>query len=86
MANWGMSEIGPLTINKVFHELDQIQEVKRKETILGDTYYCDWKIEDNKLFVKGDICVYDDWFNTQDFVKLNEDSPSVMYYVGRNIE
>mgnify|MGYP001329227515 CR=1 FL=1 len=86
MANWGMSEIGPLTINKIFYDLDQIQEVKCKETILGDIYYCEWKIEDNKLFVKGDICVYDDWFNTQDFVKLNENSPSVMYYVGRNIE
>jgi acyl-CoA synthetase (AMP-forming)/AMP-acid ligase II len=83
MANWGMSEIGPLTINKVFHELDQIQEVKRKETILGDTYYCDWKIEDNKLFVKGDICAYDGWFNTQDIVKLSKETPYVMYYVER---
>ncbi len=52
MVNWGMSEIGPLTINKVFYNSDQIQEVKRQETILGDTYYCDWKIKDNKLFVK----------------------------------
>jgi acyl-CoA synthetase (AMP-forming)/AMP-acid ligase II len=82
MANWGMSEIGPLTINKVFHELDQIQEVKRKETILGDTYYCDWKIENNKLFVKGDTCIYDDWYNTNDLVYLNNDK---MYYNGRLI-
>ncbi len=80
MANWGMSEIGPLTINKVFHELDQIQEVKRKETILGDTYYCDWKIENNELFVKGDTCIYDDWYNTNDLVYLNNDK---MYYYGR---
>jgi len=82
MANWGMSEIGPLTINKVFHELDQIQEVKRKETILGDTYYCDWKIENNELFVKGDTCIYDNWYNTNDLVYLNNDK---MYYYGRLI-
>ncbi len=80
MANWGMSEIGPLTINKIFYELDQIQEVKRKETILGDTYYCDWKIENNELFVKGDTCIYDDWYNTNDLVYLNNDK---MYYYGR---
>jgi len=82
MANWGMSEIGPLTINKVFYELDQIQEVNRKETILGDTYYCDWKIENNELFVKGDTCIYDDWYNTNDLVYLNNNK---MYYDGRLI-
>ena len=83
MANWGMSEIGPMTINKIFYDLDQIEEVKRKETILGDTYYCDWKIENNELFVKGDTCIYDDWFNTQDIIKLSEGTPYVIYYVGR---
>jgi hypothetical protein len=87
MANWGMSEIGPLTINKVFYNLDQIQEVKRKETILGDTYYCDWKIKDNKLFVKGDTCIYDDWYNTNDLVYLIEShyNNNRMYYDGRLI-
>ena len=87
MANWGMSEIGPLTINKIFYNLDQIQEVKRKETILGDTYYCDWKIKDNKLFVKGDTCIYDDWYNTNDLVYLIEShyNNNRMYYDGRLI-
>jgi len=80
MANWGMSEIGPMTINKIFYDLDQIQEVKRKETILGDTYYCDWKIENNELFVKGDTCIYDNWYNTNDLVYLNNNK---MYYYGR---
>jgi len=82
MANWGMSEIGPMTINKVFYNSDQIQEVKRQETILGETYYCDWKIENNILFVKGDTCIYNDWYNTKDLVYLNKDK---MYYNGRLI-
>jgi acyl-CoA synthetase (AMP-forming)/AMP-acid ligase II len=87
MVNWGMSEIGPLTINKVFYNSDQIQEVKRQETILGDTYYCDWKIKDNKLFVKGDTCIYDDWYNTNDLVYLIESyyNNNRMYYDGRLI-
>ena len=77
-----MSEIGPMTINKVFYNSDQIQEVKRQETILGDTYYCDWKIENDILFVKGDTCIYNDWYNTKDLVYLNKDK---MYYNGRLI-
>ena len=82
MVNWGMSEIGPLTINKVFYNSDQIQEVKRQETILGDTYYCDWKIKNDILHVKGDTCIYDDWYNTNDLVYLNNGK---MYYNGRYI-
>ena len=47
MANWGMSEIGPIVINIEFDSMDKVQYVKERTpdeyTIMGDTYYCDWK-------------------------------------------
>lgn len=83
--NWGMSEIGPLTINIIFDNLEKIKEVKKQApnnyTILGDTYYCDWKIVDNELYVKGPTCVYNDWFATKDIVTL--DMFKRMFYYGR---
>ena len=57
--NWGMSEIGPTAINIVFHDLDQIKEVKRqsplpldKWSILGNNYYCDWKMKIGSCLLK----------------------------------
>jgi len=43
----------------------------------------------NELIVKGDICIYDDWFSTGDLViKKNKissnDVSSVIYFLGRN--
>ena len=38
--NWGMSEVGPITINTVFDTMDKVQEYKQRvnsQTILGDT-------------------------------------------------
>ncbi len=67
MANWGMSEIGPIVINKTFYDVDQIGATN----ILGDTFYCDWKIIDSELVVKSDQCIYDDWFHTKDLVYLD---------------
>lgn len=83
--NWGMSEIGPITINIEFDSMEKVEHVKERcfdqYTILGDTFYCDWKIIDHELFVKGPTCVYDDWFATGDIVAL--DMGGRMYYKGR---
>jgi len=83
--NWGMSEIGPITINIEFDSIDKVQYVKERcpddYTIMGDTYYCDWKIVDHELYVKGPTCIYDDWFATGDVVAL--DMGKRMYYLGR---
>ena len=83
--NWGMSEIGPITINIEFDSMDKVQYVKERcpqdYTIMGDTYYCDWKIVDHVLYVKGPTCIYDDWFATGDVVAL--DMGKRMYYLGR---
>jgi len=77
ITNWGMTEVGPVAINQTFNPGDTI---KTTETIMGNCAYCDVKIEDNQLFVRGDICVYDDWFATGDLVTYNN---GVYYYLGR---
>lgn len=77
ITNWGMTEVGPVAINQTFNPGDT---VKTTETIMGNCVHCDVKIEDNQLFVRGDICVYDDWFATGDLVTYNN---GVYYYLGR---
>jgi len=83
--NWGMSEIGPITINIEFDSMDKVQYVKQRcpddYTIMGDVYYCDWKIVDHELYVKGPTSIYDDWYATGDIVAL--DMGKRMYYLGR---
>jgi acyl-CoA synthetase (AMP-forming)/AMP-acid ligase II len=77
IVNWGMTEVGPVAINKTFRPDD---EVIATETIMGDTAFCETKIVNGELYVRGDICVYDDWFATGDSVlKIQE----MFYYIGR---
>ena len=86
--NWGMSEIGPIAINIVFDSMDKVQQVKQSApegyTVLGDTYWCEWKIDNFELVVKSDTCIYDDWFYTKDLVSL--DMRKRMYYHKRILE
>jgi len=78
IANWGMTEVGPVAINKTYKPGDIVNNT---ESIMGDTAWCDIKfINGTELHVYGDICVYDDWFPTGDLVKV--DGP-VLYYLGR---
>lgn len=83
--NWGMSEIGPMVINIVIDKLGHVEHLKQITpegcTILGNAYWCDWKIIDNELYVKSDMCIYNDWFATGDIVSLDTDNR--MYYQGR---
>ena len=70
--NWGMSEIGPVTIYSIYDDIKKVREDKEKyanKFILGDTFLCDYKIVDNVLWVKGDTCISDDWFCTDDIVE-----------------
>ena len=81
--NWGMTEIGPITINIEFDNLDKINHFKQKDyTILGDMFYCDWRIIGKELWVKGETSIYDDWFATGDLV---EKLGSALYYKGRYV-
>ena len=49
MANWGMSEIGPCAINRVFRNIEDIETVKDEQTILGTLEWCETKIIDSEL-------------------------------------
>ena len=75
----------PITINIEFATMEQVAYVKQRcpddYTVMGNQYYCDWKIVDHELYVKGPTCVYDDWFATGDIVAL--DMGRRMYYLGR---
>ena len=79
ITNWGMTEIGPVAINKTFQPGD-VAENYLDYTVLGDTFHCDYKIVDNELHVKGAICVYPEWFATGDLVV---EEAGTLYYVGR---
>ncbi len=85
MCNWGMTEIGPIAINTVFDSLDKLEHYRQQApdtgTLMGDRYYCDYKIENACLHVKGAICIYPDWFNTRDRVVINNEG--AMYHLGR---
>jgi len=68
-----MSEIGPITINTIFDNLEKVyayKELLNEQYIMGDRIYCDTKIVDGILFVKGPTCVENDWFNTRDKVEF----------------
>jgi|TARA_B110000908_G_scaffold110948_1_gene130136 fatty-acyl-CoA synthase len=73
IANWGMSEIGPNAINKVYNKNDTIDFTKN---ILGDTTQCETKIIDGQLYVKGPTCIYSGWFATGDLVTFENDTYS----------
>jgi hypothetical protein len=47
---------------------------------MGDTAYCDTKIVDGELHVKGDICAIDGWLATGDLVEQDD---GIYWYYGR---
>lgn len=88
IVNWGMSEIGPIAINHTFDSMEEVRRVKNLcpegATVLGSNMDCDWFIEAGELVVKGDICIYDDWYRTKDKVVIKE---GILFYTGRtNVE
>ena len=84
IVNWGMSEIGPIAINHIFNCMEEVERIKaicpENATVMGSNKYCDYKIEDGELVVKGDICIYDDWYYTQDKVV---EIDNILFYTGR---
>ncbi|MFV2092808.1 MAG: AMP-binding protein [Hyphomicrobiales bacterium] len=85
MCNWGMTEIGPIAINTVFDSLDKVERYRRQAldtgSLMGDRYYCDTKLEQGCLAVKGTICIYPGWINSRDRVAINDQG--AMYHLGR---
>ena len=87
MVNWGMTEICPCAINTVFKNLESVLEYKKRAingTLIGDKTYCDTKIENRTLHVKGNISVFKNkWFDTKDIVELNKNKE--FYIQGRSL-
>ena len=74
IVNWGMTEIGPVAINETIKPSDaKVEDLKigkKTLTLMGNKVFSETKIIQDELHVKGDICVYEEWFATGDIVKL----------------
>lgn len=81
--NWGMSEVGPITINSIFTKDSDLNYYKNlsKGSILGDKFYTEWKIEDGILWVKGDLVYKSGWLRTGDIVECHG---GILFYLGRD--
>ena len=81
---WGMTEVGPNAIMNIFNNIDDVLYLKSitppNSTILGNIFNCDVDVLDDVLYVRGEQCVYDDWFNTGDTVIVKND---YIFYTGR---
>ena len=82
--NWGMSEIGPITINCEIDSIEKLNHYKTnapsEATILGDTFYCQKKIIDGQLIVRGPLCYKQGWLETGDIV---EEVNNILYFIRR---
>ena len=74
IVNWGMTEIGPVAINETIKPSDaKVEDLKigkKTLTLMGNKVFSETKIIQDELHVKGDICVYEEWFATGDIVKF----------------
>ncbi len=82
--NWGMSEVGPITIYSIIKDLSDLERLNKKRpeqtTLLGDIFEIEYKVLDSELWVRGDLCIQESWFPTGDLVKVVDE---VLFYVGR---
>jgi acyl-CoA synthetase (AMP-forming)/AMP-acid ligase II len=90
LANWGMTEVGPVAINKKYTTVAQVDQdqalaPESRATIMGDTLYCETYIaSDTELLVRGDITVCGNhWFQTRDRVV---EIQGRYYYLGRKLQ
>lgn len=68
MINYGQTESGPIVINHTFTSLKEL-EIFNHGIPLGDKVWCEYKIKDNELFLKGNnIITANAWHATGDCV------------------
>ena len=65
--------IANVTANGMVHEISQTEKFNFKPALFTVR-------ENGELVVKGDICIYDDWYQTKDKVK---EVDGVLFYLGR---
>jgi acyl-coenzyme A synthetase/AMP-(fatty) acid ligase len=72
IANYGMTEAGPIIINHKYVPREDLV-MHSQGVLLGNTYWCESKIVDGELYLKGDAICSDDWIATGDCVEKLED-------------
>lgn len=71
--SWGASEVGPLASVSWINSMSDIERLEsiapHGTTPMGEEQYFEWKISPRgTLLAKGDITIYDDWWDTGDLV------------------
>lgn len=79
MTVYGMTEAGPPTIAQIFNSKDDLS-IFNDGYPVGNKIFCDYKIIDDELFLKGDIVNTPNWLQTNDCFKIVN---GVFYYTGR---
>lgn len=69
ILNYGLTEAGPVIINHKFIDNQEL-EVFDIGVPIGSTVWCDYKIIDNELYLKGDEINTKEWLLTGDCVEL----------------
>jgi acyl-CoA synthetase (AMP-forming)/AMP-acid ligase II len=72
IANYGLTEAGPIIINHEYHK-DSDLSIFGQGVPLGTNEWCQTKIVDGVLWIKGRAVSTDDWFNTGDCVYCIDD-------------
>jgi hypothetical protein len=58
----------------------RVQAIK-DASLQGDRFYCEKRVKNGVLYVRGESCMYKDWFCTGDRAAINEHV--AMYYLAR---
>lgn len=72
MINYGMTEAGPIIINHKFEPGESL-EIFQQGVPLGTDTWCDVKVEDGELFLRGSNVNSKDWLPTGDCVEVYKD-------------
>lgn len=79
MVNYGLTEAGPVIINHTFKDLSEL-EIFDNGVPLGDNISCEYKIDDNELFLNGREVTIDGWLQTGDCMYIKD---NWFFYRGR---
>ena len=71
MVNYGMTEAGPIILNHTFNKMSDLS-IYNHGIVLGNTAWCEYKIIDGELFLKGDAVNTSDWLATGDCVEKKD--------------
>jgi acyl-CoA synthetase (AMP-forming)/AMP-acid ligase II len=71
MINYGLTEAGPVVINHEFKKNDGL-EIFDIGVPLGTDCWCDYYIDNNELFLNGELVCTESWLATGDCVSIHD--------------